>query len=404
MFSLVSIFRRPLDAKTFGDRYQEQYRLAEIAFSVIVATTRIILRDPRMDLDACSIDIPDMIHVAVELLRLPISINSLYDLFVTFSADIASSVANRHLFENKPALYLLIASLRGVDVFRRVLSLECLYAIQPSTPPRSIRELDLNDERQFTKGASSLPRDFWAEIDHSDVTAIKKNLLRCITAIKAASDNGDFRALGLELYSVFSGPSFLLTTRPCPGSPGVHILDAFPDCANAIRKKGIPSELYIAEFLDLKYAYHTSPINVIHEKAEEAIKKYPDQGYFYYYRAVETTDVIGYQMARQGLKCKGISPYLQRLLLGVAAKHAFSPGVSLLKYLRRRPKDRMIEYAVRLLTNGGRDFDQCLTASPQDTYHIDEMCIMSLLVDMVLSGPLLSDDLHDFKVNFRLFP
>ncbi|CAA7261151.1 unnamed protein product [Cyclocybe aegerita] len=171
-------------------------------------------------------------------------------------------------------------------------------------------------------------------------------------------------------------------------------IDSLPIAAKAIRDKGKLEELDFADILDIKYMIAKERNADVFQLAKKAIKRNPEQAYFYYAIAVRSEDSEGLRAAKKGLKCKQIVPFLQHMLLMRAVEHAGTMGLRLLEYGPSITDDGKLEEAAAFLTSALEDAKMYLSCAMPDSRHMQTVGSWAVLLTLVLKDAL-SPDLRE---------
>jgi hypothetical protein len=144
--------------------------------------------------------------------------------------------------------------------------------------------------------------------------------------------DGDHYAFGKRIYPIIlsSEMSVLHFNLPQPSSivPWIDSNDALRHAAKAIRERGNPDELDIADTLEVHWSLSKGPASLISQLTDKALQRNPNHPYFLYIRTMGSAKEPkkGLQLAERGLKCKDLTTFVRLMLLCYSLEHAFALG------------------------------------------------------------------------------
>ena len=172
--------------------------------------------------------------------------------------------------------------------------------------------------------------------------------------------------------------------------------DALPHCARALRARGTPADLDMADVLDLKFYIIRSRIPDAIAHGQRAIERNPDLAYAYYAISMGADHEQGLRAVKKGLKCKNITPFVRHYLLWRAVEHAGDLGVSTLQEARGEGADHA--EGIAFLMSAWEDAKTFTAEAPPDNRHMQTILNWYIILTIAIKGPELSEDLKELAV------
>ncbi|THH00039.1 hypothetical protein EW026_g2433 [Hermanssonia centrifuga] len=222
--------------------------------------------------------------------------------------------------------------------------------------------------------------------DH-DLYALGKTLAGLILKTEFAIAEGGFQA-----YNERTGQPEIMDV----GLPFKMWSDSLPICAKAVRAKGTPKDLDMADILDIKFFIMRQRIPEAADLAKRAIERSPQVAYFYYAISLAAELTQGLRAAKKGLKCKQITPFVRANLLWRCVCHAGDLGLTRLQMAA--PGDTAYSEGIAFLVSALDDAKTFTSEIPPDSRHHINILNWLILLTIALRGSELSPDLRELDV------
>ncbi|KAL0958194.1 hypothetical protein HGRIS_000357 [Hohenbuehelia grisea] len=243
---------------------------------------------------------------------------------------------------NQTVLKFIVGGFRSKDWVFRAMCLGGLIRVPRKEAEEDQRQFNLlammqGAHRGFPRHISEIMKAYGQSKCEISFTIHAVNLNQ--RAYAKCSDDHDLYALGITLANLIPQTEFSVgQTGFQARDPGIDSRlpfnvwhDALPHCAKAIRAKGNANELDLADFLDIKNAIMKGRLQEGAELARAALARSPDQAYFYYAQTLEAAPIDGLRIAKKGMMCTKISPFLRFQMLYRAVEYASELGMKLLQ-------------------------------------------------------------------------
>jgi hypothetical protein len=293
-----------------------------------------------------ALDVPHLIRLALLSMRQPDPPRDRSDHTLSFLTTAAIHYSAEVLAQ-PAAIDFPVSCTHAPNIRVRTEALEallrlCVARAQPKETTFDMKKLIL--DRHFHQRLPDYAVDVLFEygIKNNETYAVAESTQATTMALMAAMQHGDLLRLGREL-----GPLMLSTEYAFPdgvfetrdprtgrmreencGLPFTRWNDALPHCARALREQGRPDEQETADTLECKvcscarctscpltapsqYFSMKDMYKEAHALADEAIARYPRNGFFYYIRAIEAPDGELLRFAKKGLKCPTLTRYVK---------------------------------------------------------------------------------------------
>jgi hypothetical protein len=276
----------------------ETSRIRELALTIVlsISNSALLLRqtDNTLDLPSSGIDLSDIIYLAVEHMRTPQSTFSAHSLIVLTLGEIMRFQANL-VFTNPSLVALLLASFRSNNLGMRAKAFVVLlglcdpYAEEDRRhSPIALAFIALSDRQNMPPRV--YPMDA-LQVDSETQRAFSA-FINLVDAMRKVVRDKDLQSLGSTCYDLImdTGDAIVdgnFRETPAGAEPLVpegeqHGLafddwaDALPYCAKALRVRGTPTDLDIADVLDLKNLLLDHDVVQAHRLADLAIRRNHD--------------------------------------------------------------------------------------------------------------------------------
>jgi hypothetical protein len=341
------------------------------------------------------IDFPKLVRATMALLKRP----GISDILMQHAADMINSIAFTHKAScrDKTVVNFMVAGLRSKDwSFRSV----CFGSIQNLYHSCSMAEYADIDPFSLLGGIPprqvELLKDYGVE--KSDSAIAREALADCQSAMKQCAQDKDYCALGMKLYelilrSEYSVSQVMGDPRLMNDLPFFIALDALPYCAKELRKQGKLDE---ADALDAKYGFR-GPAQKSIAIAQRAIARNPERAYFYYITSYTADHVTGLRLAKKGLKCKDITPFIRHQLLWLAVQHASQYGMRLLRDLGPFSEEHQWSEGMSFLLCAIEDAKIYIAEASPDNRNMKNVIYWYIILSVIIAGPDTTPELKELQ-------
>lgn len=208
----------------------------------------------------------------------------------------------------------------------------------------------------------------------------------------------DLYSLGLTLAQLIPRTEFSISEGVfhIPELPFTMWTDSLPECAKAIRAKGVPSERDLADILDLKFWIMKGGTDHAVEVAKEYIERSPNIAYFYYVASLIGKHSLGLQYAKKGMKCSKITPFLRFQMMQRAVDHAGHLGVFITQDEHYSPSEP--EESMAYIASGLEDAATYIAEAPPDSWYLKSVLQWHIVLTLLNRGGEINRDLREVKV------
>ncbi|KAH6905836.1 hypothetical protein BKA70DRAFT_1107218 [Coprinopsis sp. MPI-PUGE-AT-0042] len=324
----------------------------------------------------------------------------------------SSALHGHHAYKDAPeAAKILVAGMRSPDWGLRCISLGGLQRLHKPGSEEDLHRLDPNSVMairgriplhvndvlmSYGPTRCELFRTMQAKVDY----------MRAMTNFP---QDRNLYSLGLKLsqsilsteFSIWDG--FFQFQNPQTGQwegadlglPFNRWTDCLPLCAKALREKGLEADRDAANVLDLKFLILRGRTDEAADLGREGLKRNPNFAYYYYAISIAADRTNGLRAAKQGMKCKDITPFIKFQLMHRAVDHAaelgletlqFSPGIG----------DAKWELGTSLLRSALEDSKKFMEDAPPDNRYMKLIVYWYVLLTILISEDI-SLDLHEIK-------
>ncbi len=309
-------------------------------------------------------------------------------------------------------LTLLVSCLRSANLTARCTALGGLIRLtaDESEPDRQNfdpQSLVAAVQRGFPEHLSRLMMDYGPE--RCDTTLTLRSTVDYQNAMMRCAQDKDRHGLGRTLAMLIQRTELAIAEGMFQaegeggrsenidfGLPFTMWTDALPHCARALRARGSPADLDVADVLDLKYYIIRSRIPDAIAQGHRALARNPDLAYAYYAISMGADHQQGLRAVKKGLKCKGTTPFVRNYMLWRAVEHAGDLGVSVLQ--DAKAGDASHAEGVAFLMSAWEDAKTFIAEAPPDNRHMQTMLNWYIILTIAIKGPELSEDLRELAV------
>ncbi|KAA1477626.1 hypothetical protein DENSPDRAFT_808815 [Dentipellis sp. KUC8613] len=359
------------------------------------------------------VDIPRMLRVIIELIRRPLFLTLPTTLLFDHALSIISG-ATQHCheaFQAYPAaIDFLVACSRSDDITTRAAGIAGILRLHMSD---SEADALIPDSAKIMaaiqRGWPKHLKERLQEGNPSDgeIFRMMRGMKDYQNAMLQVARDHDMYSLGLKIaeliprseYAILDGgfqapdPRTGELTVQNIGLPFTMWHDALPLCANAIRARGRPDEMDKADMVDLKYLILKSKVAPAVVIARKAIQRNPHVGFYYYVLILGADLSEGLRLAKKGLKCPHLTPYVRFALLIHAAEYAADLALRSLQDASGGGKG--LQEGVAFAMSALEDSQTFIDEAPPDCNKMRNAIYVNVLMSLLIKGHELSDDMRE---------
>lgn len=361
-----------------------------------------------------SLDMNLIIRAVVDTVRKPfLQARSIIDHTIELTTA-ATLHASESFHQYPPAIDFLIAGLRSKDWVSRCSCLSGLIRLHYLGAESDQRGLDPHKliasiERRVPSHLMDVLIDYGEYRSEMFMTATA--MAEFQRAMTTCLQTRDLYRLGLQLAALILRTEFSIadgqfeSEDPVTGKrqkdncglPFTSYVDALPHCARAIRAKGKRDELDFADILEIKFYIMRFRVPDAVVIARKGIERNPQCSYFYYTLTLAADYVQGLKAAKQGMKCKQITPFVRFQMMQRAVEHAGGMGLKILQEEMPDEGAQRWEQGIAFLMSALEDAKTYVAEAPPDNRHMKNIGYWYILL-MILTREQLSPDLCEIRV------
>ncbi|KAI0765241.1 hypothetical protein C8Q74DRAFT_1205823 [Fomes fomentarius] len=312
-------------------------------------------------------------------------------------------------------LPLLVAFLRSANLTARCTALGGLIRLTANESEPDRQNFDPHKliaavRRGFPENLSDQMMDYGP--DRCVTTLTLKCSADYQRAMMRAAQDHDLYALGRTLGGLIQRTEFSISEgmfqTDGPGGrmetidvglPFTMWTDALPHCAKALRAKGSPADLDLADVIELKYFIIRQRIPDVIALGQRAVERNPELAYAYYAISMGADHEQGLRAVKKGLKCKNVLPFVRNYMLWRAVEHAGDLGVTVLQ--EAKEGDSRHAEGVAFLMSAWEDAKTFAAEAPPDNRHMGTIVNWYIILTIAIKGPELSPQLDELKAAKR---
>lgn len=370
------------------------------------------------------LDMPKILNTMIHCMTQPDADGSCINHGVELitSSTLQASLAYKKAPE---AIKVLVAGMRAQDWGTRAMCLGALIRLNKLGSATDFAQLDPNRIIQIIQSRST-PDNLvdvmyeygFQNCDMYMTMSVTKDFTQAI--MKFPQDRNLY-ALGLKLakcimtteFSIADGYYETMNERTgrreplnIPGLPFQRYTDSLPLCATAIRERTTnPHELDAADVLDIKFKIMRQRVVEASDQARRALERSPNFAYFHYALSLRADPVGGLRSAKQGMKCRTITPFLKFQLMQRAVEHSAELGLQTLQkahlageLMDEGKAQEKLGLGVAFLQSALEDAKRFLAEAPPDNRHKKSISYWCVLLTIAISEAV-SLDLSELKVS-----
>ncbi|KAI0634784.1 hypothetical protein C8Q77DRAFT_654669 [Trametes polyzona] len=408
--------KNPVLVKLIQD-HPDDAKVLELATVTMAHATSAVLGvdDPPDSGLLKEIQVITVLKTTVENVRKPIASHYMID-----HAFGLLNNATRHCpkeCKNTPSMLpLLVSCLRSTNIVTRCGALGGLirYTVNGSEPDQ--QNFDPNHlvaavQRGFPEHLSEMMMEYG--FDRCETILTLKSTADYQRAMMRCAQDHDLCALGRTLATLIQRTEFAIAEGMFQaegprgqretldiGLPFTMWTDSLPHCARALRARGTPADLDMADVLDLKFFIIRSRIPDAIALGQRAVERNPDLAYAYYAISMGADHQQGLRAVKKGLMCKNTTPFVRQYLLWRAVEHAGDLGVSTLQDAKNGGRDNA--EGIAFLMSAWEDAKTFTAEAPPDTRHMQTILNWYIILTIAIKGPELSEDLRELASRRKL--
>lgn len=230
---------------------------------------------------------------------------------------------------------------------------------------------------------------------------------RCLMAEAEARMDDDLRTLGRELAYIVQLHEFAVgdkvvddaSRHPQDASVYTSWIYCLYSCAEALRRDlhHTTADLDAADILVMRFSQYRARFQDAVSVGRMAISRNPELAYAYLILSMQNDREDGLHMARRGLLCPDMTPFVRTQLLRHAAILSTHLGFSLLQ----SASPVWIERGTALVKAALDDTNTFLAEAPPDNSWMLLMLDWKVILTIIVQGPELSPGLLEFEVSNR---
>lgn len=367
------------------------------------------------------LDMPKILSTTVHCMTQPFSDNSSihHGLELLTNASLQASPAYKKVPE---AIKILVAGMRAEALETRAMCLGALmriynlgadseachfdpkrivHIVKSNGTPKHLSDvlmaygptkceiyMTMNIHLDFTRAMTTYPEDM-------NLYSLGLKIARCILSTE---------------YSVYEGFYQVQSKRTGRwdatdlGLPFQRYSDALPLCAKAIRERGDPSEVDLADVLDIKFKIMRQRLDDATAQARQSLQRNPCCAYFYYAIALNADPKNGLRAAKQGMKCRNTTPFIHFQLMHRAVEHAAQLALDTLQEvhltgesLGDQAKKDKLSLGLAFLESAVEDATRFMSEAPPDNRYKKNMAYWFIVLNLIVAEGV-SPDLRELMV------
>lgn len=363
-----------------------------------------------------SLDLTKILHTAVHCMTRPFANQSC----IEHATHLITSVGfyAHDAFKGAPeAVKVMVALMRSLDWTHRCLGLRGLSRIHRPGSDDEVHHFPANTS------LSTILRQLPQNVNDAMVAYGPP---RCVTFLEMQAKSNFMEALhvsylqdrnlcslGLKLYQNILSTEFSIsdgvlektdprTGRSTYSTDGDGILpfrrwrDALVACAKALRERGQSGDAHVSNVLEIKHMLMHGDTDRAAAKGRAALVENPQCAYYYYAISVAADSTDGLRAAKQGMKCKDITPFIKFQLMQRAVGHGAELGIAALQ-VGPEPGDTKWQVGIALLTSALEDAKRFLNEAPPDNRYLKNVAYWYILLT-ILTAEEISPDLREIQV------
>lgn len=400
------------------DEFPENIKLKELTISVVSHSISAVLSEDNVDAQTLrKLNMPSVFRHMLVAIRSPDATSYLLSHAFNMIA-VASKHCHRDIKAVPALVNFIVAGLRCDELASRCRAWAAIFALmdpdaeggypRPMDPQKFIASLQRGIPDHLTDVLLDWPGGSPADCETMLIPRCNRDyqqaMMRCL-------QDRDMLALGRTLadlilrteYAVADGAFQAKNERTGQmeitdtGLPFRSWVDAFPLCADALRRAGTPRERDQADVVELKYLLLRKRVPDAVALAERARARSPQVAYFYYVLSLAPDMPAGLRACKKGLRCRQTTPFVRGALLVRAVDHAAQLGISKLADVTV-VRSSVREEAVAFLVSAQEDARTYISVAAPDSRHMCKMLDWSIMLTVTLRGKELSTSLVEFDV------
>lgn len=373
------------------DQFSDDPNLPRLAAAILFSSvTNVVQRSEEWN--PSPIDVPRLVHTALSVAHK----SGIMGIVAPFLANCALDCHKLYL-ANPKAIDILVALVRSPHFPTRMQNCRGLQGMYfPDEEPEDLGPFDSNRMLKMFQNPLSpeLQRemDIFGGLHKSQAFAVTVSVAKCCSAMDKVFRDRDFYAHGKALVPLTLEVEYFLchggwdaSDISQTGFPCRTFRDTLFHASKVIRERSTPGngEEWMADVLEVKYLLANSRYKEAATQSLRCIESYPNVAFFYYVACKEESDVDkAIRLAKKGLRCPNLTPYVRLNLLYNAANSAFFRADLKLKDEGGGATLEAYDYAMSAL----EDAREYIRLSPPDARNLRRTIYIYILALFVLRG------------------
>lgn len=373
------------------------------------------------------LDMPKILNTTIHCITQPSADSSCigHGIELITNSTLQASAAYKKTPE---AIKILVAGLRAQDWGTRAMCLGALMRMNKLGSENDVAQLDPNRMIRIVQSRSTPDNLIEVMFDYGLARCdmyMTMNATRDFTmAIMEYPKDLNLYSLGLKLAKCIVSTEFSIadgyyetlnekTGRREPldmGLPFHRYTDSLPLCAKAIRERTKnPQELDAADVLDIKFKIMRQRVGEAADQARRGLERNPQFAYFHYALSLRADPTSGLRSAKQGMKCRDITPFIKYQLMQRAVEHSAELGLQTLQKVHlsgggmedEQAREEKLGLGIAFLQSALEDEKTFLAEAPPDNRYKKNVGYWCVLLTIVVSEHV-SPTLKELKVCDKL--
>ncbi|KAF5340215.1 hypothetical protein D9611_007974 [Ephemerocybe angulata] len=388
------------------DAFPSDETVCELCLSVLSHTVLVCMDgyegSPAFPALLRSLDLTKILNTAVHCMTQPFSCQSCIEHGTNLIAS--SALHGYYAYPGAPeAVKILIAGLRSPDWTLRAVSFGGLVRLHKPVSEEDTRQLDPNTLMSIMGRIPKNVNDILMAYGPTkcELYLTVQAMRDFMQAIRTYPIDHNLYSLGMKLYknilsnefSILEG--FFETTDVRTGErsysmdgkgmlPFKRWSDSLSVCAKVIRERGDPEDVDIANVLEIKHTVLKGLPDDAAALSQEALKRNPNFAYYYYGVSLAAEPTNGLRAAKQGMKCKNITPFIKFQLMQRAVDHGAELGIQTLAE-GPEPGETKWQVGIALLTSALEDAKRFIDEAPPDNRYMRNVSYWYILLTIIVS-------------------
>ncbi|RDX40365.1 hypothetical protein OH76DRAFT_1423747 [Lentinus brumalis] len=381
----------------------ENLPTVELAFVVLAQSLRatIAISEPPASFIG-ALELPTVITAVYSVLRCP----QISYAILTHSIDIIATLTMCHPPQGAASLTPFLAAFARCNNIRvRAIAVAAIIRL-PGESDESDGSGSFPMSRLLNAVRNGVPSHIHTQLmasggANSEIVLILNSSYEFRKLMTAAESSGfEPCVLGRKLAHLVQLHDFAIGEKQTTGNQEVTSIPSWIDClhlcAAALRRTdGSPSatDLDNADVLEMRFYQYRGELHKAVITGRSAINRNPELAYAYFILSLQDDRECSFRMAKAGLQCPRMTPFLRTQLLCRAATHATQLGLSLLQ----SPSPLLIERGTTLILEALDDTNVFILQASPDNLWMQVMLNWKVFLLFLVRGPSVNPEFLDLK-------